>query len=77
MTGDASYPWSSYVVHGLGKADDLIDAAPVWQGLRKTEENRQAYWRQWLHLPITARELERIRRSVASGRSYGDETWVE
>src|SRR5262249_13420791 len=33
----AAYPWSSYVWHGLGKPMGLVDEAPVWVRLGKTE----------------------------------------
>ena len=73
----ASYPWSSYQVHGLGKDSALVDEAPVWAGLAKTEASRQAYWRKWLHTALTEKELARIRRAVTTGRPYGSEGWVE
>ena len=49
VTDLAEYPWSSYLVHGLGKLTGLVDEAPVWASLAKTEPERQAYWRQWVH----------------------------
>ncbi|HLN27824.1 MAG TPA: hypothetical protein VK395_08770 [Gemmataceae bacterium] len=49
----ASYPWSSYVAHGLGKRVDLLAEAPAWERLGKTEAARQKYWRQWVHTPLT------------------------
>jgi putative transposase len=73
----AVYPWSSYVVHGLGKRSELVDEAPVWTGLARTEESRQSYWRKWLHKPLTAKELTALRRSVTTGRPYGTEAWVK
>jgi REP-associated tyrosine transposase len=72
----AAYPWSSYLVHGLGKAAGLVDEAPVWARLAKTEAARQAYWREWLHQPLSAGDLAAIRRSVTSGRPYGGAPWV-
>jgi putative transposase len=72
----AAYPWSSYGLHGLGRADPLVCQAPVWEGLAKTESARQAYWRKWVHKPITERELTLLRRAVTSGRPFGDESWV-
>jgi putative transposase len=72
----ADWPWSSYAVHGSGAADDLVTPAPVWAGLRSTEGRRQAYWRRWVHEPLTEKELERVRKSVSSGRPFGSEGWV-
>jgi REP-associated tyrosine transposase len=73
----AAYPWSSYIVHGLGKRQELVDELPGWQGLGKTETERQAYWRTWLHTPLSGRELEGVRRAITSGRPFGAEGWVE
>lgn len=70
------YPWTSYGVHGLGRADDLITPMPCWEELRRTEAARQRYWRSWVHQPITQRELARIRRSVQSGVPYGSVAWA-
>jgi len=38
----ARHPWSSYIVHGLGQSDGLINLAPLWAALRMTEAGRQA-----------------------------------
>src|SRR5262249_13144741 len=77
VTDLAGYPWSSYIVHGLGKAFDLVDGAPVWASLGKSETARQSHWREWLHSPLTEKELARGRRSVSTGRPYGREAWSE
>ncbi len=76
VTDLASYPWSSYPVHGMGRADPLVGALPCWAQLRATESARQAYWRKWLHTPLTERELTAIRRSITTGRPYGSEAWT-
>ena len=68
----ASYPWSSYVQHGLDKADPLLSPLPTWEPLRAAEVQRQAYWRQWVRTPLTAGELAAVRRSVLSGRPHGE-----
>jgi len=77
VTDLADYPWSSYPAHGLGQAVPLVAEAPVWGALGKTEAARQASWREWLHTPLTEKELAAIRRSVTSGRPYGGAAWVE
>src|SRR5262245_38275521 len=51
------YPWSSYPVHGLGRADELLAEPPCWQGLASSAEGRQAYWRSWVHSPLSESEL--------------------
>jgi putative transposase len=78
IVGDLdAYPWSSYLTHGLGQRQPVVDEAPLWERLGKTEAARRRYWRGWLHEPLTAKELEAVRLSVASGRPYGSATWVE
>jgi putative transposase len=49
----ASYPWSSYPVHGLGRVDPLVSPLPGWQALGRDEAARQAYWRTWVPAPVT------------------------
>jgi putative transposase len=71
----AAYPWSSYGSHALGQPDPLLDELPCWAALRRTEARRQEFWREWVHAPLTARELEAVRRSVRSGRPFGGEEW--
>ena len=64
-------------MHGLGKSFGLIDEAPVWERLGKSEAARQSRWRQWVHTPLTEKELAAVRRAVTTGRPFGTERWVE
>lgn len=73
----ADYAWSSYLLHGLGQTLPLVDEAPVWKLVGLVEKARRTYWRRWLHLPLTEKELAAVRRSVTSGRPYGSEEWVK
>ena len=73
----ACYPWSSYLVHGLGRQQPLVDEVPLWASLGATEQARQRYWRGWLRKPLAEKELAAVRRSVTSGRPYGPAAWVE
>jgi putative transposase len=73
----ASYPWSSYRVHGMGRTDPLVTRLPVWDTLGKQDAARESYWRQWVHTPITEPELAAVRRSVVSGRPFGSPSWSE
>jgi putative transposase len=77
VTDLASYPWSSYIVHGLGRRDPLVSPLPGWERLGRDECARQAYWRRWVHEPLSERELARVRQAVVSGRPYGSAPWVE
>ena len=67
----ADYPWSSYAVHGLGASNPVVAAAPVWGRVGKSEVARQRYWREWVHTPLTEKELQAARRAVATGRPFG------
>jgi putative transposase len=49
----ASYPWSSYRVHGMGQPDRLVSPLAAWDNLRHDATARLAYWRQWVHTPLT------------------------
>jgi putative transposase len=71
------YPWSSYRAHGLGRADPLLNVVPGWVERGPTEEARRAFWRRWVHEPLTERELAAVRKAATTGRPYGAEPWVE
>jgi putative transposase len=71
VTDLRDYPWSSYLAHGLGQSLPVLDEAPVWASLGRTEEARQNHWRKWVHTPLTAKDLAAVRRSVTTGRPYG------
>jgi putative transposase len=78
MVADAGeYRWSSYGARGLGRADPLLSVLPSWELLGRTEAARQTAWREWLRTPVSAAELAAVRRSVISGRPYGEASWVE
>jgi putative transposase len=77
VTDMRDYPWSSYPAHGLERADGMLAEPPCWLGLGSTEKERQAYWRSWVHTPLTEAELTALRRSVSSGRPFGTPGWVE
>ena len=73
----AEYPWSCYGVRGLGREDALVRPLPAWERLRLDAEKRRAYWRQWTHTLLTEKEWAEVRRSVKSGRPYGEAWWAE
>lgn len=72
----ADYPWTSYAAHGFGRPDPLLTEPPGWSNLPGADAAaRQAWWREWVHAPLTERELAALRRSVVSGRPFGAEGW--
>jgi putative transposase len=76
VTDLGDYPWSSYLAHGLGRADPLLSVLPCWQGRGVTEPERRRWWRAWVQAPLTEKELAAVRRSVTSGRPYGEAAWA-
>jgi putative transposase len=77
VTDLTAYRWSSYAAHGLGRDDALVSELPGWAALAADAGGRQAYWREWVHTPLTAREVAAVRQSVTSGRPYGSPEWAE
>ena len=71
------YPWSSYPVHGLGEADELVDSLITYEELSPLAKVRQRKWAQQVHRPIDEASLDAIRRSSATGLPYGDSAWVK
>ncbi len=71
------YPWSSYRVHGLGEADDLVDPLINYEQLAASGKARQSKWAQKVHRPLEEAALARVRRSGSSGLPYGEPAWVD
>lgn len=71
------YPWSSYRVHGLGKADELVDRLITYEELSPLPKVRQRKWAEKVHRPVEEAQLNAIRRSITTGLPYGDSAWVK
>ena len=71
------YPWSSYLPHGQGCADALLNELPVALRVRGDAAARQRWWRKWVHTPLNEKELSAVRPPVASGRPLGSPSWTE
>jgi putative transposase len=71
------YPWSSYRMHGLGEANELVDRLVTYEAISPRAKVRERKWAEVVHLPIEAARLEAIRRSSATGLPYGDAAWVK
>jgi len=71
------YAWSSYRTHGLGEANDLVDALLMFDELSPYAAVRRRKWSEMVHRPLEEATLASIRRSNATGLPYGDPTWVE
>ena len=57
----ADYPWSSYAGHGWGRADPLLSPLPSWVAAEADDPRRAAWWREWVHTPLTDKELSAVR----------------
>jgi putative transposase len=78
MVGRAGdYRWSSFAAHGLGRADDLLDAVAAYDDLAATPAGRQRRWSAFVHQAPDDAELAALRRSVQVGLPFGEATWVE
>ena len=42
MDNPEDYSWSTYTFYAYGKGDDLVDIDPLYQGLGRTEKERQS-----------------------------------
>jgi putative transposase len=59
-------PWSSAAVLGGGKHAALLDPGPVPRCLD---------WLDWVNQPQSEAELAALRKCIARGTPYGNETW--
>jgi putative transposase len=71
------YPWSSFGVHGLGAASELVDPLVTYENIAPYAKVRQRHWAAMVHEPLDEATLARIRRSAATGLPFGRERWVE
>ncbi|HJT34516.1 MAG TPA: hypothetical protein VJ783_20970 [Pirellulales bacterium] len=71
------YPWCSYLAHGLGRPDPLLDPLAIYEELSPDAATRQRKWSALVHRPIDEATLAAIRRSSATGLPYGRESWVK
>jgi putative transposase len=71
------YGWSSYLSHGLGATDELLDPLLNYEELAQRPETRQRKWAEKVHAPIDGKRLAAIRRSVATGLPYGKQQWTD
>ena len=77
VTDAGDYRWSSYRAHGLGEANELLDALVTYDELSPYAKIRQRKWAEKVHLPMDQRTATAIRRSVETGLPYGEERWVQ
>jgi putative transposase len=70
------YRWSSYGVHGLGEAAELVDPLKAFEDLSPDAKARRRKWATAVHRPMDDDTLAAVRHSATAGLPYGDEKWV-
>ena len=71
------YPWSSFLAHGLGRPDPLLDPVDAYVSLAATPAVRRRRWTALVQKTPKGPELAAIRRSTQNGLPFGDPDWVE
>ncbi len=66
------YPWSSYLANAQGKADALISPHALYRKLGRSNEEREAAYRQLFRVQIANADLEAIRQSTNKAWVLGD-----
>ncbi len=62
------YPWSSFLVNGLGFRSDLVKEHPCYRALSKDAENRQSAYRKLCARDLDDGELAEIKDALIQGR---------
>lgn len=73
----SEYPWSSYRHNALGKADALITPHMQYKRLGKTDEERQAAYRQLFRHHIPEASLAEIREATNKAWVLGNDRFKE
>lgn len=73
----ADYRWSSYPVHALGDANDLVDRCTVWEELSSRPAVRLRKWAEIVQRPFDEQMLAAVRLSNRTGLPYGEDRWVK
>lgn len=76
VTDAADYRWSSYRVHGLGEANELVSPLVTYDELAASPAGRQRKWARKVHQPLPESVVAAVRRSVETGLPYGAQPWV-
>ena len=67
----SEYPWSSYHAHARGLSDALVTEHPLYLGLGRTPEKRQAAYRALFRARISDRSLQDIRNATNKAWALG------
>jgi REP-associated tyrosine transposase len=69
----SEYPWSSYACNALGKAEELVTPHAEYRRLGKTDEERQAAYRQLFKYHVSEASLAEIREATNKAWVLGSE----
>ena len=73
----SEYPWSSYHHNALGRTDDLVTPYLEYQRLGKTDEERQAAYRQLFKHHIPERSVNEIREATNKAWVLGNDRFKQ
>ncbi len=71
------YPWSSYRVHALGKADDIVSPHPLYCALGRDGPERQLAYRRMFEDRPDPTAVDDIRIAVKQSQPVGDKNFHE
>lgn len=67
-----AYRWSSYQANGLGKHIDFLRQSSLYQGLGRTDEERQASYRELFRHELEPGEIDKIRKATNGNFALGN-----
>lgn len=73
----SDYPWSSYHCNALGRPDELVKPHPEYLRLGKTDEARQAAYRQLFKHHIAESSLAEIREATNKAWALGSDRFKQ
>ncbi|HMW72469.1 MAG TPA: transposase, partial [Cellvibrionaceae bacterium] len=73
----AHYRWSSYRANGLGQADPLLTAHPVYEALERDEAARLAAYRALFRTELDTAAIADIRLALNQGQPLGGTRFIE
>jgi putative transposase len=72
----ADYTWSSYQCNALGRQSELLTPHSLYQGLGKSNAERQSAYRELFKYHVDGKLLDDIRQSANKGLVLGSERFV-
>ena len=66
------YRWSSYLVNGQGKSDDLLSPHSLYQALGRTASERQNAYRELFRYELEPGEIDEIRKATNGNFALGN-----